>query len=260
MTLKLALMQIDVAFGEPETNEKKVKEFFRKLDKNIDTVVLPELWTTGYDLSRLEDIGDEEGQKAKQFLSELATEYNVHLIGGSIAKKSSAGVRNTMYVFNNEGALLKEYSKAHLFKLMNEEKYLIDDDKDGKFELAGEKSAGLICYDIRFPEWVRTQMLGDTTVLYVVAEWPAPRVDHWKTLLKARAIENQCYVVACNRVGADPNNEFGGHSIVYGPWGNVLAEGSDQEEIVYGEIDTSNVEEIRQQIPIFQDRRPDLYK
>ncbi|SDJ52462.1 carbon-nitrogen family hydrolase [Salimicrobium halophilum] len=258
--MKLALLQIDVAFGDPEANERKVEEFFRNLDASVDVVVLPELWTTGYDLSRLETIADEEGQKAKRFLSDLAERYDVHLVGGSIAKKTSDGVLNTMYVFDNKGSLLKEYSKAHLFKLMNEEKYLIDDTMDGKFELMGEKSAGLICYDIRFPEWVRTQMLEGTTVLYVVAEWPAPRIDHWKTLLKARAIENQCYVVACNRVGADPKNEFGGHSIIYGPWGDVLAEGSEQEEIVYGEIDTSNVEEIRTQIPIFQDRRPELYK
>lgn len=94
----------------------------------------------------------------------------------------------------------------------------------------------------------------------VVAEWPKPRVDHWRSLLISRAIENQCFVMACNRSGSDPNNTFGGHSLIIDPWGTVVAEGGLDEEIVYGEVDFSEVEAIRRQIPIFQDRRPDLYQ
>ncbi|MEM1506410.1 nitrilase-related carbon-nitrogen hydrolase, partial [Domibacillus sp. 8LH] len=121
--------------------------------------------------------------------------------------------------------------------LMDEEEHLVEGSENGIFELAGAKSAGVICYDIRFPEWIRTHMLDNTKVLYVVAEWPAKRIDHWKALLISRAIENQCYVVACNRVGADPNNQFGGHSMVIGPWGEILEEADDQETILYSELD-----------------------
>ncbi|WP_305886613.1 nitrilase-related carbon-nitrogen hydrolase, partial [Pseudomonas sp. 2822-15] len=85
-------------------------------------------------------------------------------------------------------------------------------------------------------------MLDDTKALFVVAEWPKSRIDHWRALLISRAIENQCYVVACNRVGSDPNNEFGGHSIIIGPWGEIIAEAEENEVVLYGELDISEVD------------------
>jgi predicted amidohydrolase len=103
-------------------------------------------------------------------------------------------------------------------------------------------------------------MLENIDVLYVVAEWPKQRLDHWRALLIARAIENQVYVVACNRVGSDPNNTFAGHSMVIDPWGQVIEEADDQIGILTAEIDLAEVKRIRQEIPIYEDRRPDLYR
>ncbi|CDO02522.1 (R)-stereoselective amidase [Oceanobacillus picturae] len=261
MTLSVALLQIDITFGDPVANEEKVERMFASLkEKKVDVVVLPELWTTGYDLTRLEEIADSNGERSLSFLSRLAQKYDVHLVGGSVAKRTERGVTNSMFVINSNGELVKEYTKAHLFRLMDEEKYLVEGSENGIFELAGAKSAGVICYDIRFPEWIRTHMLDNTKVLYVVAEWPAKRIDHWKALLISRAIENQCYVVACNRVGADPNNQFGGHSMVIGPWGEILEEADDQETILYSELDVEQVDNVRQRIPIFSDRRPGIYR
>ncbi|MDC3415962.1 carbon-nitrogen family hydrolase [Aquibacillus salsiterrae] len=261
MGLKVALCQIDIAFGDPKANFKKVEAFFQQIEKDVDIVVLPELWTTGYDLTRLDEIADQDGQASFAYISQLAKKYQVHVVAGSIAKRlSDTDVTNTLFVVNREGKVVKEYSKAHLFRLMDEEKHLIEGNDNGLFELENTLSAGVICYDIRFPEWIRTQMLADTKVLYVVAEWPKPRIDHWRALLISRAIENQCYVVACNRVGADPNNEFGGHSIIVGPWGEIIAEANDEETILYGEIEPDKVDEVRSTIPIFTDRRPDIYK
>ncbi len=117
----------------------------------------------------------------------------------------------------------------------------------------------MICYDIRFPEWIRSHTAEGAEAIFVVAEWPLSRLTHWRTLLTARAIENQCYVIACNRAGSDPNNTFAGHSIIIDPWGEIIAEAGEGQEILHGEINLSIVEEVRKGIPIFDDRRPEFY-
>ncbi|MBB6451948.1 putative amidohydrolase [Salirhabdus euzebyi] len=261
MTLKVALIQMNISFGNPEANYEKVRTKCKEAsEKNVDVIVLPELWTTGYDLTRLDEIADVNGEKSYSFIAELAKDYNVSIVGGSIPKETDKGITNTLFVVNRKGEFVSEYSKAHLFRLMDEEKYLTEGNDEGSFILENIKSAGVICYDIRFPEWIRTHMLDQTKVLYVVAEWPKPRIDHWRALLISRAIENQCFVVACNRVGTDPKNEFGGHSLIVGPWGEVIVEAEDKETILYGEFNPEEVDKVRETIPIFTDRRPDLYK
>ncbi|MBU9714036.1 carbon-nitrogen family hydrolase [Evansella tamaricis] len=262
MKLKTAVIQMDIAFGKPELNYTYVERKIREVTShgNLDIIVLPELWTTGYDLTRLDDIADNGAETSKGLLSKLAKEFRVNIIGGSVAKKTEKGITNTMLVFDRDGEVQKEYSKAHLFRLMDEEKYLKEGNEDGLFLVDGEQCAGVICYDIRFPEWIRTHMIKDTKVLFVVAEWPKPRIDHWKTLLMSRAIENQCYVVACNRIGSDPNNEFGGKSMIIGPWGEIMAEGAEEETVLFGELEFEEVKKVRKTIPIFSDRRTELYK
>lgn len=260
MTLSIALFQIDIAFGKPEENKQKIKGLFKQLnEKKVDIVVLPELWTTGYDLTRLDVIADRNAQDSIAFLSKLAQQYQVNIIGGSIAKQTDKGVTNDMLVFNQDGELIKEYEKAHLFRLMDEDKHLIEGQNNGLFEIANEPSAGVICYDIRFPEWIRTHMLDGAKILFVVAEWPLARIDHWHALLMSRAIENQCFVIACNRVGSDPNNQFGGHSMIIGPWGKTILDAGEVEGIYYGEISLEDVVKVRNTIPVFSDRRPDIY-
>ena len=162
-------------------------------------------------------------------------------------------------VFDKNGDQAGIYSKLHLFKLMDEHLYLAAGKEKGLFSLDDHKFAGLICYDIRFPEWVRAHALHGVEAMFIVAEWPIQRLEHWRALLIARAIENQCFVIACNRAGSDPNNKFAGHSMVIGPWGDVIAEGGEGEEILLAEIDLDEVKEARGKIPIFADRRPELY-
>ncbi|CDQ21550.1 Predicted amidohydrolase [Halobacillus karajensis] len=260
MTTKLAIIQMDIAFGNPEKNrehaESKIKE---AAAQGSEVILLPELWTTGYDLSRFDEIAETLEGPTHNLLISMAQQYGI-TIAGSIAEKEDGRFYNTFVAYNPEGERLLQYRKAHLFRLMNEEKYLESGNKKGNFRLGDIPVGGVICYDIRFPEWMRTHMLDGSRGLFVVAEWPKPRVEHWRNLLISRAIENQCFVIACNRVGSDHNNEFGGHSIVVDPWGNVLAEGGFDEEIVYANVDFTDVEAIREQIPIFQDRRPDLYE
>lgn len=251
---------MDIAFGNTTKNFKTAADMIEKASTHQpDILVLPELWTTGYDLENLHDMSDEGAREASDFLKEMAIRYQAHFVGGSVANKTEAGIENTMIVMDKNGQLSGKYSKLHLFQLMDEHLYLAAGKAKGLFSLDGQKFAGLICYDIRFPEWVRAHALDEAEAMFVVAEWPIQRLEHWRALLIARAIENQCYVIACNRSGSDPNNKFAGHSMVIGPWGDVIAEAGEDREILVAEIDLDQVKEARSRIPIFADRRPELY-
>lgn len=257
----VAVIQMDIHLGDPDENIKKtVQQIELAAKKQPDIIVLPELWTTGYALDRLEEIGDAEGERIKELMSSLAKKHRVNIVAGSIAKKTPQGIFNTMFAFNRNGEQISEYSKLHLIRLMQEEKFISPGTSRGNFLMEDIPAAGVICYDIRFPEWIRTHVLNGAKIIFVPAEWPAQRLAHWRSLLIARAIENQCYVVACNRVGSDDNNTFAGHSMVIDPWGEVIAEADGEEEtILYSEIDIQLVDEVRTRIPIFEDRRPDHY-
>jgi omega-amidase len=261
MTIKIACLQLDIAFGNPSENERRVEREIEKISKDHpDIIVLPELWTTGYDLTRLDEIADEGGMRTKAFIQKLAKSYHVNIVAGSIAKKTNRGVTNTMYVADRNGIIVGEYSKLHLFQLMDEHLYLQPGEEMGLFTLENTRCAGVICYDIRFPEWIRVHTVQGAEVLFVVAEWPLPRLAHWRTLLAARAIENQCYVVACNRAGSDPNNVFAGHSMIIDPWGEIIAEAGEEPCALIAQIDLQKVQEVRARIPIFADRRPEYYQ
>ncbi|TYR79802.1 carbon-nitrogen family hydrolase [Priestia megaterium] len=260
MSLKIACLQLDIAFGNPEKNRTHVEEKMKEaLAEKPDVIVLPELWDTAYDLTRLDEIADVNAEKARQFFSQFAKQHSINIVAGSVAKKTDQGVTNTMYVFDREGREVSQYNKLHLFKLMDEHLFLQPGEFKNLFTLENSLCAGVICYDIRFPEWIRVHTSAGAEVLFVVAQWPAPRLSHWKALLVSRAIENQCYVVACNRIGNDPNNTFAGHSLIIDPWGEILAEANDQEQILTGVIDLSTVKDIRKQIPVFTDRRTEFY-
>lgn len=259
--MKIALIQMDIVFGNPLENFQHAERLIdRAMEQTPDVIVLPELWTTGYDLVNLPKTSDREANSTIEFLKRKAKEHQVHFVGGSIANQLDDGIYNTLLIINRDGELVHQYSKLHLFQLMDEHLHLKAGQNQGVFSLDNHTFAGQICYDIRFPEWIRTHVLAGAEAIFVVAEWPLPRLHHWKTLLTARAIENQCYVIACNCSGSNPDNIFAGHSLIIDPWGEIVAEASEVEEIIYGEIDLNKVRSVRKTIPIFDDRKPDLYK
>lgn len=258
--MRIACVQLDIVFGSPEENFRKVEEKIRKAAMlNAEVVVLPEMWNTGYDLTRLSEIADVDGEETKNLLIQLAKELHIHIIGGSVSTQKDTQFYNTMYIVNNMGELIAEYDKAHLFKLMDEHLYLKAGTNKNIFTLNGVEMGGVICYDLRFPEWFRVHSLAGAKIIFVPAQWPAARVDHWKILLQARAIENQCFIVSVNRVGEDPNNTFNGSSMVIAPWGEILWKGADEETIGLVDINIEEVEEVRKRIPVFNDRRVDIY-
>jgi omega-amidase len=260
-TVHVALIQSDIVFGDPEANYAAFGEKMKEaVAQKADFIILPEMWTTAYDLKRIQEIGDLEGERTKEFLQTFARENNVTIVGGSIAQIKDGKVYNTTFAVSNKGEIVAEYSKIHLFRIMREDKYLTGGEELASFPYENTKVGITICYDIRFPELARSYALDGAGILVNSAEWPHPRLNHWRTLMQARAIENQMFVIACNRVGISGKTEFFGHSMVIDPWGEILVEGGEEEGILFADIDLNLIEEVRGKIPVFADRRPDLYE
>lgn len=260
--LHIALIQADIEIGNVQANMDNMLGMMEKAaaaNHKPDVIVLPEMWNTGYALDRIHELADPLGQETSSMLSEFARKHRIQVVGGSVAERIEDRIYNSMYVFDRNGEQIAKYSKIHLFRLMDEEKFLEAGQQTVTFDLEEMKAGASICYDIRFPELSRTLALGGAQVLFVPAEWPHPRLHHWRTLLIARAIENQMYVVACNRVGTSGETDFFGHSMIIDPWGEIIAEGDERETIVTGTLDCKLTDEVRGRIPVFEDRRPHLY-
>ncbi|MFD0670356.1 carbon-nitrogen family hydrolase [Cohnella sp. GCM10027633] len=263
MPLRIALVQMNIEAGNPEANFANMLAKLEEAagaDPKPDLIVLPEMWNTGYALDRIRSLADPNGERTKAALSAFCRERGVSVHAGSIARLNGTNVTNTTYIFDARGEEIGQYSKIHLFQLMNEHLHLEAGEAPGRFELGGVPAATMICYDIRFPELARKLAIGGAKILFVPAEWPHPRLHHWRTLLLARAIENQMYVVSCNTVGESGGTSFFGHSMVIDPWGEVVAEAPEEETILIASVDLSLVDEVRGRIPVFADRRPSLYE
>lgn len=261
-TMNVALLQMHVEAGEPERNFERLAVMMEdaiRAEVKPDLLVFPEMWNSGYALDRIHEIADLNGARTKAFIASFCQTHHVNVIAGSIAEKQGDAVRNTAYAFNRDGDVVGDYTKLHLFRLMEEEKFLASGQKRGSLVLDGVNTGMMICYDIRFPELARKLALNGAELLVVPAEWPNPRLHHWRTLLTSRAIENQMFVLACNRVGISGTTSFFGHSMIIDPWGEVLAEGGEQEQIVTASINLDEVSRVRKMIPVFEDRRPEFY-
>jgi predicted amidohydrolase len=260
MNLKIALAQMDITFGNPQANLAKARQLIvRAAEQKADLILFPELWSTGYDLSNAARHATLLNEGIFAEIAELAKANRIYVLGSNLSVLAPEKFGNTLTAFTPDGTLAGHYSKTHLFGLMNEPKYLTAGDSLTLLDLPFAKSGLSICYDLRFPELFRAYALRGAEIVFVPAEWPNPRLAHWQTLLRARAIENQMYVAACNRVGSDPGNTFFGHSCVIDPWGEILVEGDDQESLLMTTIDMEKVAEVRRKIPVFNDRRPDVY-
>ena len=258
--IKVALAQMDVKWADPETNLTTVRHMVAQAaEAGADLVVLPELWGSGYDLAHASQYATTVNDGLFGEMAGLAGTHRLHLVG-SLLERENGRIYNTCAVFSPLG-LAATYRKIHLFRLMDEHQYLAPGDRPTLCEgLPWGTTALAICYDLRFPELFRGYALAGARLVIIPAQWPARRVDHWGTLLRARAIENQCFVAGCNRVGRDNGDPFGGRSALVGPWGEVLVEGDDRPDLLLAEVDLDKVEQARQHIPILSDRRPECYE
>ncbi len=260
--MKVALVQMDVQIGEPEVNYRKVERFLDEaMAQSPDVIIF-----SGNVEHRL-CVGTRrrpcgcDGQRTRALFSSYAKAHNVMIVGGSVLYKDSGSgdITNTMLVFDRNGDEVLRYDKVHLFRLMDEDQYLKAGNSFGLFDYEGTGIGTMICYDLRFPLLFRKLVSLGAKVIINTAQWPTARVDHWRTLVISRAIENQSYMIAVNRCGTSRETAFPGNSLVIDPWGEVLLEGDGTEQVYVIDIDLAKVDEIRKRIPVFDDQRFDLY-
>ncbi len=262
MPLKIALLQIEVTLGNPGANRHRAGAAIQQAAaRGADAVILPEMWNTGFFPENVREVADIRGEPGRGLLAGWARQHRVHIFGGSLAEVWEGRVYNTACVYNPDGELVLSYRKAHLFTLAREHLYFHAGGEIVVGDLAGLRFGLALCYDLRFPEFMRTLALHGAQVLVVPAQWPASRREHWRTLLRARAIENQCFVMGVNASGrTGTGQEWAGHSAALDPWGEYLAEAGAGEEILLADVEARVVQEIRSNLNVFRDRRPELYR
>lgn len=254
--MKIGLIQLNIVADDKQTNHKRAAQFVRRAaQQGCDVAVLPELFDTGFSKHIATIVAT--GEHTPVFLSNLAHTHHINLIAGYAEHVAgSAKVNNVAAVHNPEGRLIARYSKIHPFSFAKEERYFWPGHTIVIFKVAKVPSAVFICYDLRFPEVFRS-IAKDVHLLFVIANWPVSRKDHWLTLLKARAIENQCFVVGVNRTGISQQGlHFPGASAVFDPFGKTICTGAEADELVVTEIDMDEVARVRAKYPFLQDMKP----
>jgi len=237
------ILQFDVKEGDCRGNLAKMKNSLARLNPTPGAViVLPELWATGFAYDRLADL-TLQTKTLLASLRELAAEYKI-LIAGSLLEQDGEAIYNSLFI-SGEGGLLGRYRKQQLFGPISEDLYFTPGRDPLPISTPLGILAGLVCYDLRFPELAASQVGLGASCLIVAAQWPAARLGHWQTLLRARAIENQVFVVACNRCGETSGTRFAGHSMIIAPDGSVLLEAEDEESAAMAPLDPGLLRDTR---------------
>lgn len=255
--IAITLVQINISLGCPEKNLAQVTRLLDSANKTPDIILLPELWSSGYDFDNFADLA----ATSPIMLKHLATiaETRGSFIGGTLVEEEGGKFYNTFFLIDPQGHLRAAYHKIHLFSLMAEDRYFAPGNKPCLVEICGVKVGLMTCYDIRFPELSRNLALQGAQLLLVSAQWPQPRTAHWRTLLKARAIENQLFVAACNRIGQGQEHRYPGNSVIIDPWGETILKCADRQGAFSTTFNLAKVKEVRRTIACFTDRRPDIY-
>lgn len=270
--MKVALIQL--AYGDDESvrdRTRRVVDLVRG-QRGHDLVVLPELWPMGgFDYRNWAARAQSVRGPVARAMSAVAVEIGATVHAGSIVERGRDGVRgpegrdlwNTSIVFGPDGGLLATYRKIHRFGFGSGEPRLMEAGKEVvTIDLPPCNGSGpgprlglTTCYDLRFPELYRAQVDAGATIFVVPAAWPKARVTHWSVLARARAIEDQAFVLACNTSGTHSRTEMGGRSLVVSPVGDVLAEAGEAEEVLSLDVDPTQVAAARESFPVLADRR-----
>jgi predicted amidohydrolase len=247
--------QFDIAWEDKSANFAKVRRLVGAIrPPRGSLVVLPEMFSTGFsmDASRTR-----QGSKPEcdHFLAELTREHGVYVVAGVVNTGSDGKARNEAVAFTPGGQLIARYTKMQPFSLAGETEAYPGGDAIVTFEWQGFTVAPFICYDLRFPELFRAAVRRGANVLLVIANWPVKRERHWLTLLQARAIENQAYVVGVNRCGQDPQFTYNGRSVVVDPHGVIVTDAGEQERILMAKLEVEIVQSWRKDFPALRDAR-----
>ena len=258
--VNIALAQMDVVPGGRETNLAQAWDLAAQARASgADMLLLPELWLDGYDLEQASEWASAIGEGAFMEMASLARASSLYA-AGSLFERHAGGISNTAVLYNPDGELLGCYRKIHLFRLMQEQVYLVPGDRATMCHTPWGPVGLAICYDLRFPELFRTMALAGALMFLVPAQWPVTRIEAWTLLARTRALENELVVAACNRCGADGDVHFAGQSLVVDPWGQILAKGTDQTGAFLAQVDLGEIKKVRRYLPIYEDRRPGAYR
>lgn len=246
--MKISIIQQDIVWGSPEDN-------FRRLDALLDSnpgaelYVLPEMFTTGFATQEGAFV-EEEPSVGIAWMKKTAARTGAALAGSIALKKDGKCVNR--FCFVEPDGKLTTYDKRHLFTYGGEQNRFSAGDKIVDVTYKGVRFRLAVCYDLRFPIWLRNR--GDYDALILVANWPTPRRFAWDTLIRARAIENQCYVLAANRVGTDPACEYSGGAAFLGPYGETISAAPDgKEAVIEGEINLEHLADYCRKFPVMDD-------
>lgn len=247
---------------------KKAEEYIHEANENnpnLDIVCLPELFYQSPLVSiEGEEFGEEKNGYFVDAFKEIAINYNVNIVAGSYGIKHNNKVKNTSLIINREGEVVGEYSKIHLFDSLGakESDVIVPGNELGVFDLDIGKIGIVICYDLRFPELMRTLATNNIDILFAPSAFFNPRLDHWEILVKSAALQNTVHIVALNQIGNILNRSSGffGRSMIVDPWGVIIAGASDKEGYFFGEVDLNYKDRVRKGLPCLQHRRPELYQ
>ncbi len=260
MNLTIALAQMVLDRGKPEVNFIKANEAVQKASlRRADLILLPELWASGFDLENCRKYASSLQSGWFSKMQSMAVEHRI-AVGGSMIEEDQGKYFNTFVFYDREGKILGTYRKIHLFGKLKEDIYFESGTDINLIDSPWGKIGLAICYDLRFPEIFRSYAVKGAEVILLVAEWPQSRIGHWNTLLQARAIENQCFIAAVNKVGLSEGKVLGGGSAVISPMGEIMVQGGTDEELLYASIDLKEVAKNRRWMPIFEDRKPAVYQ
>lgn len=246
--MKIKIVQQDISWGQPSDNISRLDSI---LDANqgADVYVLPEMFTTGF--ATMEEATVEKAPTPTlDWMKKRAAQGNC-AIAGSVALEENGKCYNRFYFVKPDGSVT-QYDKRHLFTYGGEDKRYTAGEERVVVEYKGVRFLLAVCYDLRFPVWLRNR--GDYDAMIIVANWPDVRAFAWNTLVRARAIENQCYVLAANRVGTDPVCNYCGGTAFLDPYGATIAQAEDNKEcVIEGDLDMSMLEAYREKFPVRAD-------
>jgi predicted amidohydrolase len=244
MKVNISLLQTDIEAGNYEKEFYKILSMLESLEiLENHYVVLPELWLTGYAFSIMKEAHDFFQKNLSKF-QDILKNKSLNLIG-SVPWVEHGNVTNRSLVFSDKGDIKNFYDKIHLFKPLEENKYFCRGSRIVTERLTGFVFGVMLCYDIRFPELAKALMLRGANVIFVSAEWPETRIEQWILLNRARALENQIFIIACNRAGKSFGINFGGNSLIVDPKGELICQMGSKEESKSYEIELSDIYEAK---------------
>lgn len=253
-TLTIAAVQYDIQWLDQHANFKHLKRLisdYFKANTTVDLLLLPETFSTGFCINRKDVQEPENGGIALVWLKKIAQQYNCAVAGSVLVSQNDKKVNRFYWVFAD--GTVEHYDKRHLFRLGKEQDHVEQGQERKVITINGIKILPLVCYDLRFPVWSRNRQ--DYDLMVNVANWPAARRHIWDTLLKARAMENQSFVVGVNRVGADgvDTAHSGGTTIIDFTGKTIVAATDNQQQIITTQLDFSKLEQFKGNFPAFLD-------